>query len=607
MQIKPVYATVGDLFRSRPMFYIPKYQRAYAWESEPIADFIKDVKNCVGKRAAGNPVKHFLGGILSVEHDVPGVINQHEYEIIDGQQRIATITLLAAALVETYKALADEAEQTDLVSEAAILRQRIKDLTERFVEFDQEVHNVIQTADVLRMSKADDPFYRPLIRKSADGAGERDSHKRLQYAYSSLDKTIQELVKGHATIKGKIDELKTLETVLVGDLTVIHMVVGERKDAYTLFQVINDRGTNLTDGDLLRAKTLELLEGHSQEQSAVEILWDKILADPPALTNNFLNWIYESFVGARTPQNALFDMFLAQFFPQYSQNTLQRTEAKQVLKTLQVIYSDIIKCRKLVSGQWLYEPKRPVTGWDRTRLNLLLVELDHVLSIPFLLAASNLDHRMFSDLVQMIERTFFRYKLICNQHPASLKAIYLKEAVAIRANPANYKTSQLKTQLRDLINSKAGNASFRSGLSAMEYQTGGGNQRLKYFLMTIEYYYRWFIDGAAGAPTCVDKTRVYDFTSTTIEHVYPQNAAAGTAVHNVKLEPIKQTLGNLTIMDPKQNATGGNAAFSVKKPLYLASSVLLTQEIGQKSAWTPAEISTHQDALINAAMKVFLP
>ncbi|MEO1401257.1 MAG: DUF262 domain-containing protein, partial [Cyanobacteria bacterium J06635_1] len=44
MQLNPVYAAVGTIFKNDPMFFIPKYQRAYAWDSDAVNDFIKDLK-----------------------------------------------------------------------------------------------------------------------------------------------------------------------------------------------------------------------------------------------------------------------------------------------------------------------------------------------------------------------------------------------------------------------------------------------------------------------------------------------------------------------------------------------------------------------------------
>ncbi|MBD2577913.1 DUF262 domain-containing protein [Oscillatoria sp. FACHB-1406] len=604
MNIEPAYTSIGNLFSYKPMFFIPKYQRAYAWNAESVSDFIKDLKKCFEKRRSDSPVNHFFGGILSVKHSVPGTVNQHKYEIIDGQQRIATFTLLVACLVKSYKELQVEANGLGDTDNESIIKGRIEKLSERFIEFSQEVQRVVTPVEVLELSKADRSFYKELIRDIQTSVS-RDSHNKILYAYNSLRTTIQSIIASHARIEDKIDDLEIVQNILDNDFTILHMVTGSREDAFRLFQVINDRGTNLTDGDLLRAKTLELLEGFNQQQDAVERMWDEILADPPADTKNYLNWIYESYQGNRPQQNALFDMFLDKFFPQNQQISLTLHHAQQIHETVKNIHEDIIKCRKLIKGQWLYSKQQPITGWDITRLNILLVELGHDLSIPLFLAAAKLDHRLFSEIVQIVERTFFRYKIICNQHATPLKGIYYQESLAIRQDPNSYTISNIKTKLQNLISTKATDSTFKNALNMLEYKESGGNKPLKYFLMTVEYYYQWYKNGAAGVPVCVDKSRVYDFAGTSIEHVYPRNS--GSSVLDSNLEPLKNTLGNLTIMDPGQNTLGGNDPFMCKAPLYQQSSVLLTQEIGSKTTWTQIEINDQKELLIDAALKIFIP
>lgn len=604
MNIDPAYTSIGSLFAYKPMFFIPKYQRAYAWDTESVSDFTKDLKKCFEKRKSNSPVNHFFGGILSVKHSVPGTVNQHKYEIIDGQQRIATFTLLVSCLVKIYKELQAEANTLGDAANEAIIKGRIEKLSERFIEFSQEVQRVVTPVEVLELSRADQSFYKELIR-DIHPSPSRDSHNKILYAYNSLRSTIQSIIASHTRIEDKIDDLEIVQNILDNDFTILHMVTGSREDAFRLFQVINDRGTNLTDGDLLRAKTLELLEGFNQQQDAVERMWDEILADPPTDTKNYLNWIYESYQGNRPQQNALFDMFLNKFFPQNQQISLTLHDAQQIYETVKNIHEDILKCRKLLKGQWLYPEQQPITGWDRTRLNILLVELGHDLSIPLFLAAAKLDHRLFSEIVQIVERTFFRYKIICNQHATPLKSIYYQESLAIRQNPNSYTISNLKTKLQNLISAKAIDSTFTNALNMLEYKESGGNKPLKYFLMTVEYYYQWYKNGATGTPVCVDKSRVYDFAGTSIEHVYPRNA--DSSVLDSSLEPLKNTLGNLTIMDPAQNTLGRNDPFTIKAPLYKQSSVLLTQEIGAKTRWTQSEIENQKQLLIDAALKIFLP
>ena len=232
-------------------------------------------------------------------------------------------------------------------------------------------------------------------------------------------------------------------------------------------------------------------------------------------------------------------------------------------------------------------------------------ELDHTLSVPLFLAASQIEHKIFSEMVQIVEKVYFRYKIICNQHATSLKTIYYEESLAIRNNPTSYNVSGLRQKLQKLIDSKASNVTFKNCLETLEYKDSGGNKPLKYFLMTVEYYYQWYEDGINGIPLCKDKSRIYDFAGTSIEHIYPQNAAKNFKDEN--LEPFRNTLGNLTILDPAQNTKGGNDPFDAKRSLYQASSVLLTRNIATNETWSEQEIKNHKNLLIDIALKVFSP
>jgi hypothetical protein len=121
--------------------------------------------------------------------------------------------------------------------------------------------------------------------------------------------------------------------------------------------------------------------------------------------------------------------------------------------------------------------------------------------------------------------------------------------------------------------------------------------------MTLEHYKRWYDGGATGTPICNDKTRVYDFSSTTIEHVYPRNAH-GTVINNT-LEPFKNEIENLTFMGPTDNVAGGNDDFATKKPIFQASSVGLNTDIGNLSQWSISELVARKNLLKNMACKIF--
>jgi hypothetical protein len=220
---------------------------------------VKDLKNCFERRKTHTAINHFFGGVLCVRYPVSGAVNQHEYEIIDGQQRISTYTLLMTYLIKIYKELLKETKKINDPNNGFILNERIKVLSERFIEFRQEVQRKVNSVEVMRLSKVDHCFYKELIR-DMNPTPSRDSHQKINYAYKTILKSVQDIIS-LSRLEEKMDDLEIIQNIIDNDFTILYIVTDSKEDAFRLFQVINDKGTNLTVGDLLKAKTLEVLEG----------------------------------------------------------------------------------------------------------------------------------------------------------------------------------------------------------------------------------------------------------------------------------------------------------------------------------------------------------
>jgi hypothetical protein len=602
MQVNPVYAAVGTIFQNQPLLRVPKYQRGYAWEKEEIDDFLNDLEKVYLGRKAGKPQNHFLGGIVSVQRPIIGTVQKFEYELVDGQQRIATFVLLANAIILNYQKIVAQAEKNGDTNNLSITNKRIDKLIPRYLQFEQETNRNIAIENVLKLSKTDDTFFSALIHSSNPQA-DRDSHKRLKYAFDKINKKVEILTESQ-DINVYLDNLEILEQNIDDDFTILHIVTQDKKEAYTLFQVLNDRGKNLTEGDLLRAKTLELLEGHPPQQDSVESYWDKILSDPPRETEDFLRAIYASYKEDRPGQNTLFDDFLGYFYPQQTKTTITVQDADEIFLQTQKIQHEVANSRKLVKGEWVFPIQQPVESWDRNRLSLLVNELKTSTFLPILLAGCNLDHKTFAEMVNILERFHFRYVIICKQHHSDILKIVHAESGEIRKNPSGYTLNSLKNKLQDLLDKKANDTFFKSSLDSLMYSSNGGsNKPVKYFLITLEDYLRWYRNGAVGEPVCSDKSRVFMFADTTIEHIYPKNASS--SVLDLNMEDLKQTIGNLTILGANDNQTIGNDDFLAKRPIFAQSSAILTQELAQKTQWSRNEILTRTAELKEIATKVF--
>jgi hypothetical protein len=124
-------------------------------------------------------------------------------------------------------------------------------------------------------------------------------------------------------------------------------------------------------------------------------------------------------------------------------------------------------------------------------------------------------------------------------------------------------------------------------------------------LITLEDHSAWFDQGAQGTPKCKDKSMIFDFANTTLEHIYPQSPKAGEK--NASLEKVKHEIGNLTIFGPGDNDGLGNKSFADKLDVLKNSKLRLTREVGANTNWTSALVNTRTERLVQMALKVFVP
>src|SRR6202011_1391542 len=166
--------------------------------------------------------------------------------------------------------------------------------------------------------------------------------------------------------------------VLAEDCTTIFMRSDSKVEAYRIFQVLNDRGVSLTDGDLLRARTLELLDDAKVRatQDAVAACWDRVLSYSPRDIGSYLQWYFSSYEGQRPRPPVLVDQYLeARFKPKAKKPGLQE-QAKAILDEIKQMDRDFVTLHTLGGGHWPYSDAKQ-TSWDRERLRMLVPHLEH--------------------------------------------------------------------------------------------------------------------------------------------------------------------------------------------------------------------------------------
>lgn len=602
MIITPTHLTIGQLFDQQFIFRVPKYQRFYAWDSDEIDDFLEDLDQCQLSRISGAGRHHFFGGLVTVNTPFPGSARRN-IEVIDGQQRLASFTMLVAQLRKALLKLESEVDKAAPDNPAKFLKDKSDSLRGKYLFFQDTVKLQVHEIHRLELSNPDKAYFKALIEETGPEVT-RDSHQLLLNAYSKIGKYLQNLVARQTTDLEKALALSRIDEVLQSDWTVIHMSTDTKHEAYMMFQVLNDRGKDLTEGELLRARTLEMLEDaqFSEKQEVVEEAWNQMLKRNSQVEDS-LRAVYASVVGKRPGQASLFDQFLDQFFPMHKLPPIDDEKAVKLVEQVNKLKSDFGKLEKISSGEWPYPVTPGITAWHRDRLRLLVLELKHTNCLPLLLSACNLEQKNFSEIVQILERFVFRYKIICGAHISAAQNIYYKHAVSIRNAPLTYKVKDLKADLQLLLNKNTTDNFFKNNIKEMVYSDEVSNKPLKYFLMTVEHYYRWYAGGASNSPKCLDPSRVFDFANTTIEHVFAQNAATPDAT----MDALVNKLGNLTFLGTGDNDAVGNKPFAQKKPIFAASSVKLNNKIAENATWEPATIGARTEELATMAVNIFKP
>ncbi|WP_018099620.1 DUF262 domain-containing protein [Sinorhizobium meliloti] len=610
MPIKPTQLGVKFLFEQNHTFVVPKYQRGYAWDEDAINDFIEDLSRCLKVRQEGSEKSHFFGGVVTVRNPLANS-NRSNYEVIDGQQRLASFVMFVAAVVRGMRNIVgDLTKKGSLSAEEKKAKKFLEDtidtLRATYLVYRDEIDLEYVEIPKLKLSDSDNEFFQNVTAEK-NSVAKRASHARIQAAWHRLTEFVEnELLKsGSPWEKAKRLQL-LVNSVLATDCSVIFMCSETRSEAYQIFQVLNDRGVHLTDGDLLRASTLELLDSKSLStiQNKLSERWDSVLAYAPGDIDSYLRWYYSSHEGKRPKSSNLADQFLEFRFKSKDKSSANKVEAQAVLEEVERIDKEFATLQTLCDGEWPFEDHSQVKSWDRERLRMLVTHLKHTNAMPLLLSLIKLEPQKFAEAVSTLERFVFRFKTIGNAHIAPMTDLYLRHAKKIRGNP-NHAINDLRKDLKELIDRAVPDSVFETNLSEVRYSKRSGNGHIRYLLITLEDYAQWYAGGASGVPRCKDKTRVFDFSNTTLEHVYPRSAKDDEK--EASLEKVKDTLGNLTIFGPSDNDAAANKTFAEKRSVLQSSNLKLNRDIGANSDWTSDKVQQRAQSLVSMALKVFVP
>lgn len=215
--------TLRSVLEGRKQYVVPLYQRRYSWEHKNHRQLWDDILMLTEHREAVPHGTHFTGSlVLSVDVASPGATT---FLVVDGQQRLTTLTVMLAALRDHW-AEEDEAELAEEIGQEY--------LTNRYVRAAEQRLKVVPT-------KADQELYASLL----NGAHSDDPTSLLDDAYRYFRGRIRE-----AAAEGT--SLESLRDAVLDGLIFVSIVARGDDNVYRIFESLNNTGVRLSQADLVR-------------------------------------------------------------------------------------------------------------------------------------------------------------------------------------------------------------------------------------------------------------------------------------------------------------------------------------------------------------------
>jgi len=272
MNIKPESTNLEKILTgSSTKYAVPEYQRDYSWTPAELEELWSDIN-----RSWKNSYDYFMGTIVL---NTEAYIDEDDhFEIVDGQQRLGTFTILFSVIrAFANKYLNDDVFLKGILrnSENAALANRIQSLAE-----DRILHRSYPDQYFVALNKKDKVIFENEVQKCTELL-EKDclkinkSDPRVRKTKKYFTQVLYELIEeNHATA---LQNLESLLGHIVKKLEFITIKVESGYDAYLLFESLNSKGMDLSIADLLKNKMLMVCNGNKEQDKVLEN-WEKMVS-----------------------------------------------------------------------------------------------------------------------------------------------------------------------------------------------------------------------------------------------------------------------------------------------------------------------------------------
>jgi uncharacterized protein with ParB-like and HNH nuclease domain len=544
--------SIGEILRKPVSYKVPVNQRDFAWTDEEIDLLWTDLTAALRDGRS----EYFLGAIVvSPNEDDAKVM-----EIVDGQQRLAALSMLFAAIVQAWKANGDETRAEDIFREFLGAKdRRTRDLVSK-----------------LSLNETNDPIFQNIVLGSGKPtAGEKKSwpksNKLLAGAFERVKSKLDAWLKEQAD---KDEALLELEEYVAGNTNVIRIEVGDESDAFVIFETLNDRGLELAVSDLVKNYLFSLADTHLDtfKKSWIEI---SLLVGSENLTA-FLRHLWLS------EHEVVRDKEL---YRNLRSKIKSKTAARQFMERLRKVadyYAALMNPEHAYWSDFTPEARKYLDA-------LLLFKVSQFRPLALAVMEDGTPDQVTKMLRQMVVVSF-RYTMVSSLNANDLERTYSDAALAVRKNGTRNPQAVFKLIKSVYVDDKR----FFDDFVARSF---GKPQIARYVL--IELNNAMEKDRAVGAKG----------EAVSLEHILPKNPDAGWATAlrtGDDPEEWVEIIGNLTLLEKPVNRGIGNKDFATKKAKgYVPSKLAINADVASQDKWTWKEIEARSKKLGAVAKDVW--
>ncbi len=547
------------LSSNKTQFVIPVYQRNYDWttgQCKQLLDDILEVGSCKNMNA------HFIGSIVYVHDDVYTASRIKELTIIDGQQRLTTLTLIYLALYRLAKDIKDEGLESE-ISETYLIN--------KFAPEEEKLK--------LRPTENNDKALKYLLR----------SHSDEEY------KDFSKLIDNFNYFKGRISE-ENYHVVLKGLSKLMFVEVSldrEKDDPQRIFESLNSTGLELTQADLIRNYILMGLNRKDQNK-IYQDYWEVIekLAKEEASNISRVSDFIRDFLTLENKNIPNKGKVYLEFRDKYPTGTLEDLE-----NILSGIKSLVKHYNKLLN------PRNEADKDIRRQLEYI-TKLEINVAYPFLMkvyddfSKGNIDKSAFVNVLELVQSFTWR-RFILGLPTNALNKIFMN--LYDKVEQSNYLFSIQKSLLqRTGVQRFPRNPEILDALKIKDVYNIKSKNRT-YFLERLENFEN-------REPVMIEGN-----TDITIEHIFPQNPdpkwkiELGAEEYNFIKNNYLNTIGNLTLSG--NNGKLGNKSFVEKRDLpeagYKDSRLWLNKYLTILDKWDKSEVERRYQIISERVLKIW--